>query len=573
MIESIALYFGGLGFFFSGITGLSANLRQMTGQRFRVLLSRATDHPVRAGLLGVAAGALTQSTSVVAWVLSGMVATGLIRLQRALVVLACANIGTAGLVFVAAIDLHMPVLFLVGICGLMLGFNRFVRWKPGISVLLSIALVLFGLDLMKEAFGSLSATPGLQQAAHFFDRSPDAAFLLGTLMRSAVPSSSATAAITVTINKGGLLGEFPAMMSIAGIGIGAAIATFVLSGNFRGVSRQIAIYQSLTTAIGGIFLAGLLLVEHIARIPLLLWLANLITRSPAAEMAITYLILNLVIALTCLAGLKWAPDRLARLSPPTREEDLSRPKYLDADALHSPETAPDLVALEQLRSMRVLEEYLEAVRTGDGKLIKSLHNGAMALGQEITRFLQTLVEQPMATNLAEHLISFQRKEEILRALEENVFLFATTLERRGSDELSGRLVEALDAILLSTSDALKSSDPVDVDLLITMTDDRGNTMERVRTRYRLENPGRAGDVSSLHYATTLFERNVWLVRQLALWVREDVAMTVTRNGVDRDSINATGDSAPRRNGHAAKGDCTERGQYNTLTRHVQQRTT
>jgi hypothetical protein len=31
------------------------------------------------------------------------------------------------------------------------------------------------------------------------------------------------------------------------------------------------------------------------------------------------------------------------------------------------------------------------------------------------------------------------------------------------------------------------------------------------------------DVSALHYATTLFERNVWLLRQLALWMREDAA--------------------------------------------------
>jgi hypothetical protein len=32
------------------------------------------------------------------------------------------------------------------------------------------------------------------------------------------------------------------------------------------------------------------------------------------------------------------------------------------------------------------------------------------------------------------------------------------------------------------------------------------------------------DVSALHYATTLFERNVWLLRQLALWLRENVSI-------------------------------------------------
>lgn len=336
MIESIALYFGGLGFFFSGTSGLSANLRQLTGQRFRMLLSRATSHPVRAGLLGLAAGALAQSPTVVAWVLSGMVASGLLGRRRALVVLACANIGTAGLVFAAAIDLHLPVLFLIGIGGLILGFNLFGSLRAGIGTLLSIGLVFFGLDLMKQAFGSLSNARDLRLVATFFDHWPNVAFLLGALMRRAIPSSSATAAITVTINKGGIIGEFPAMMSMAGIGIGGAIATYLLSSGFRGVTRQIAYYQVMTMGAGGTILAALLLLEHLAGIPLLVTFANTVTRSQGAHLAITYLVLNLAIASTCLGGLKWAPEWLARISPPTAEEDLSRPQYLDPEALLSP---------------------------------------------------------------------------------------------------------------------------------------------------------------------------------------------------------------------------------------------
>lgn len=82
MAELIALYLAGLSFFFTGMAGISDNLRQMAGQRFRLLLSRATHHPARAGLLGVLAGAVTQNTSVVAFILSGMIATGLLPLRR-----------------------------------------------------------------------------------------------------------------------------------------------------------------------------------------------------------------------------------------------------------------------------------------------------------------------------------------------------------------------------------------------------------------------------------------------------------------------------------------------------------
>jgi phosphate:Na+ symporter len=525
IIELIATYLAGLSFFFTGMAGISENLRQVTGRRFRLLLSRATNHPVRAGLLGAAAGAVTQSTSVVAFVLSGMIAGGLIPLRRALVVLACANIGTAALVFVAAVDLHLPILFLIGICGLILAFNLLARLKPAVGALLAIGLVFFGLDLMKHAFQPMSSHPSMAGIERFFDYWPDMAFFLGVAMRTVVHSSGASAAITITINHGGILGEFPAMMSMAGLGLGTAIVTWFLSSNLRGIPRQIAIYQGVTNVSASLLLATLLLIERITGIPLLVSLANLISPTNSGRMAIMYLMLNLILAGIAIAGLRWAPAWLARVSPPTPEEDLSRPVYLDAEALQSPENAPDLVPLEQMRILRVLEDYLQAARSAGSHPLKRLHAGAMALNEEINQFLEATVRMPLDTRLAERIISLQRKQETLRSLEENVFQFSVILEPHAGEQLPGRLVEALDTILLTASDALKSRDPVDVDLLVSLTDDRGSMMERLRNRYRLENADTASDVAALHYATSLFERNIWLVRQLALWLREDLRLS------------------------------------------------
>ena len=84
MVELVALYMAGLSFFFTGMAGIADNLRQVTGPRFRVLLSGATNHPVRAGMLGAVAGVVTQSTSVVMFVLSGMISSGLLPLRRAI---------------------------------------------------------------------------------------------------------------------------------------------------------------------------------------------------------------------------------------------------------------------------------------------------------------------------------------------------------------------------------------------------------------------------------------------------------------------------------------------------------
>lgn len=149
---------------------------------------------------------------------------------------------------------------------------------------------------------------------------------------------------------------------------------------------------------------------------------------------------------------------------------------------------------------------------------------AVDLGQEISDFLESLVKLPIATGLVTRAISFQRKQETRRALEENVFLFAETLEQRADAQaLAGRLVEALDTIVLTAADALTSRDATDINMLIRLTDDRGGMMERLRKRMSTDQSHDVDSLSAMHYATTLFERNVWLLRQLALWMQEDSA--------------------------------------------------
>ena len=522
MLELVALYLAGLSFFFTGVAGISENLRQMSGQKFRVLLARATRRPLLAGLLGAVMGTLTQSASVVGFILTGMVSTGMLSLGRALIVLSCANIGTALLVFLAAVDLHLPVLFLIGASGLIIAFKLWSKWKPGWAGLLSVGLVFFGLDMMKQAFKPLSSSSGAVDVGKFFDFFPDAAFVAGMLLRTVVHSSSAVAAISITVAKGGVLNDFPAMMSLAGLGMGTAAASYLLSSNLTGISRQISVHQALTNIGAAVTLGGLLTIENYTHLPLLMTLLLRLSKSQSERMAIMYFVFNVTLVVLALATLKWAPGWLARMSPPTPEESLSRPMYLEAEALLSPETALDLVALEQLRIVKALEQYLQSAR-GEGTVkLVTLHGAAGELGKEIMDFLESLVKLPIAPDLAARAISFQRKEETLRALEENVFLFAETLETRAdAAELAGRLVEALDTIVLTAADALQSKDSGDVDMLVRLTDDRGGMMERLRTKLRVDESQDVEAVSALHYATTLFERNVWLLRQLALWMRED----------------------------------------------------
>ncbi len=248
--------------------------------------------------------------------------------------------------------------------------------------------------------------------------------------------------------------------------------------------------------------------------------------SIAHRMAYTYLALNITVAAFAFAGLRWAPKGLAKLWPPTPEQDLSSPIYIQLNSLNSPETALDLVALEQVRIVSVLGRYIDAARRGDPSQLKPLHAAAAQLGRHISEFLEALLKLPIATDLAARAIGFQRKESTLRALEDNVYLFSETLMGLANEDLASLLIESLDTILFSALAALENPGDLEIDILVNMTDDRSGMMEQLRNQHGLGSAGSTNNTSALHYATTLFERNVWLLRQLALWMREDAKFTL-----------------------------------------------
>src|SRR5262245_38831153 len=105
MAELIATFLGGLAFFFLGAEGIRSNLKQLASRRFRQVMSRVTGRAYLAGVWGLLFGAVTQSATAVSFIIVGMISSGLLTLQRALLIIAMANLGTVALVFLAAINI------------------------------------------------------------------------------------------------------------------------------------------------------------------------------------------------------------------------------------------------------------------------------------------------------------------------------------------------------------------------------------------------------------------------------------------------------------------------------------
>lgn len=528
MGEISALFLAGLALFFTGVAGVKARLQQLSGGKFRRMLAKVTDRPVLSALVGALFGAVTQSGAGVAFILSGMVATGLIPLRRALPVVAASNVGTALLVALAAFDLRVAVLFLIGTTGLMIAFRVGRRFEALIGALFSIGVLFLGLSMMKEAFAPMPKFAWFHSLAEFLKQWSLAPFLLGAVFRMFVQSSSAIGVIAITLQAAGLFTPLQAVMLMCGAGPGVALATFFLSTNLKGAPRQIVLYQGIINLLSGTTLAVIFALTESNGRSWLLEALDMVTGTQSDVLAMVFFASMAGCLIFGLLVLPWAEGFLAKMSPPTLEQDISRPAYLHEEALAVPDTALDLAEQEQQRFFGVVVKILETVREESRAKAAGapLYAGASQLGGEVTGFLKELINRPVSPETAGNILLLERRQENLNSLLETINRYRKVREDTAFGEdltaLMDRLTESLHLILLTAVDAWRSGDQADRIYLDKLTSDRGAMMERLRRTYQgINGDGDKGQNAALFYETTLFERAVWLVRQVGMSLRAE----------------------------------------------------
>ena len=133
----LASIIAGLGLLFSGLRMVDANLRQATGRKLRTMIGRLTGNAWIASLVGVATGALVQSSSGIVFILVSLVTSGLTTVTAVLPIITWANVGSSALIFAAFLDLRLAILYLIGVAGAAFGLTARTRTTLSVRSLAS----------------------------------------------------------------------------------------------------------------------------------------------------------------------------------------------------------------------------------------------------------------------------------------------------------------------------------------------------------------------------------------------------------------------------------------------------
>lgn len=499
---------------------LSENLKKLTGRRFRQTVAAWTRSTWAGVLWGFSTGAIVQSTSAITFIVVSMLGSGLLTVPAGLAITIGSNVGTTLLVVIATLDIHLFVLVMLGVAGLSFASARLAPARTFLLAVFGIGLVFLGLEILQDAARPLAEQAWVRDALAGAASSLLLVLVVSAFLSFLTQSTNSIALLSITLSTAGVLSFEQCVVAIYGANLGSSGVTYMLSAGLRGRQRQVAMYQVWFNVVAAAVMVPLFVIEVYGGVPLVIALAKALSAVPSLQLAYVHVIFNLVGGLVLLPFVDTAARILMRHYPPPPEEDDARPHFLYDQAVQEPETALDLVVLEQQRLASYLPRLLDAAREASPVVRVARQREVIAgLGDAIEEFLDHLGEASLSHSAYERLNHALSVERLLEGLAETLGdLARTVVEAEATPtmtRLTGSVIEGLDAVLLMVVDAMGPDGEDDRALLRRLRGDRGALMRRLREEYLAGDSGlSAADKMGILTITNLTERASWLINRL-----------------------------------------------------------
>ena len=254
--QAVLFVLGGLGIFLFGIHMMGSGLKQLAGDRLRLIIQKSTSTPIMGMLVGFAVTMLTQSSSTTSAIAVGLVATGLMTFTQSIGVLLGANIGGTILpLLMAAMPSYIkPVVavILVFIGASLIFFFKKDKVNKAGTVLLGFGLIFLGLSVIDMSFTYIrnENQEMIEQLFMGVSKYSVLGVLVGVLFTVVVQSSAATIGIVQGLFAVGSISLKGALAVMLGANLGTTITAIIACLGSSKTARKVAIANSLIKAIG-----------------------------------------------------------------------------------------------------------------------------------------------------------------------------------------------------------------------------------------------------------------------------------------------------------------------------------
>ena len=272
--------------FVFGLESFSAEIEQISGEKFRRFLARATKIPAIGVLIGALVTAVIQSSSATSVIAISLVNAGVLSFKSSVGIVFGANIGTTITAQLVAFKLtgFAPVVIIVGF------LLSFVRSRIAIfgKSIFYFGFVFFTLNLISASLAPLQNEPTLTNYL-IQPQNPLVAILVGCLFTAAVQASAVTTGLAIIFTQQGLLSLENAVPLIMGANIGTTATALLAMLNMDVAAKKTALSHFFFN-VGGVLIF----------LPILLLFGDRLNEfdaNPAIALANIHLVFNVVSSL------------------------------------------------------------------------------------------------------------------------------------------------------------------------------------------------------------------------------------------------------------------------------------
>ncbi len=226
---AVVMFISALVLLLGGIRSLSSSLKAMSGSLFHRVLKSYTKKSLQGFSLGMVATLFLQSSSAVSVIVIGFINGGIFNLRQGLCIIIGANVGTTLTSQLFSLELRSMLLPIISTGVILFIGEKLFQKKLGANVVVSLGVVLAGIELIVYTLEPLTATSYYQDIYLFSRGTPWKGILTGVLAAGMLQSSSITAGMVVLLARENLLNLPQALAVILGADLGTCVTSLLAS--------------------------------------------------------------------------------------------------------------------------------------------------------------------------------------------------------------------------------------------------------------------------------------------------------------------------------------------------------
>ncbi len=230
---------GGLALFLFGMNAMGDGLAKLSGGKMERVLEKLTTNRFKGVALGAGVTTVIQSSSATTVMVVGFVNSGIMKLSQAVGIIFGANIGTTITSWILSLtgiessnffvkmlkpSSFSPILAIIGV--VMLLFSKRDKRKDIGTILISFAVLMFGMEMMSSAVAPLKDVPEFTKFFTMFSN-PVLGLIVGAVLTAIIQSSSASVGILQALCSTGAINYASALPIILGQNIGTCVTALI----------------------------------------------------------------------------------------------------------------------------------------------------------------------------------------------------------------------------------------------------------------------------------------------------------------------------------------------------------